>query len=62
MGTDNLSKVLGPNMLWKDAKEGSDPAMFLVEAGKLNDIIEILIENHEYFFQVVDHSNSSHDI
>jgi hypothetical protein len=50
MDASNLSKTVGPNMLWKLGK--GDNIEYLVNSSKINDIVKALIDDHDFYFPV----------
>jgi len=49
MDSGNLSKTVGPNLLWKAGK--TDSVEYLVNSSKINDLVQILIDESDYFFK-----------
>jgi hypothetical protein len=60
MDFGNLAKTVGPNLLWKIG--GTDPTAYLLDSNKINEIVQIMIENAEALFPVSFHeiSGKSH--
>jgi WD40 repeat protein len=50
MDSSNLSKTIGPNLLWKFLKNSGDSVEYLINSTKINDIINIMIENYREFW------------
>jgi hypothetical protein len=50
MDSGNLSKTVGPNLLWKDSK--GDSVEYLVKAGKVNHLVQLMIDESDYYFPV----------
>ncbi|PRP76222.1 RhoGAP domain-containing protein, partial [Planoprotostelium fungivorum] len=46
MDFGNLSKTVGPNLLWK-VGASNDPTAALLDSNKINDVVSIMIENAE---------------
>lgn len=53
MDSSNLSKTIGPNLLWKFLKNSGDSVEYLINSTKINDIINIMIENYREFWPVI---------
>lgn len=49
MDTGNISKTVGPNLLWR---EGGDSVEYLVHSSKINDLVKVLIDEHHTVFPV----------
>src|SRR5688572_21738570 len=51
MDSSNLSKTVGPNLLWREG--GGDSIDMLVNSAKINDLVKTLIDDYHFFFPVL---------
>jgi hypothetical protein len=56
MDSGNLSKTVGPNLLWKEGK--GDSVEYLVHSGKVNHIVQLMIDDFEHYFPYGQDENS----
>eukprot|EP01119_Soliformovum_irregulare_P007791 TRINITY_DN2027_c0_g1_i3.p1 TRINITY_DN2027_c0_g1~~TRINITY_DN2027_c0_g1_i3.p1 ORF type:complete len:564 (+),score=171.25 TRINITY_DN2027_c0_g1_i3:52-1743(+) len=48
MDSGNLSKTIGPNLLWKEG--GGDSIDYLVNSSKINDLVQYMVDNYRLLF------------
>jgi len=53
MDSGNLSKTVGPNLLWKEGK--GDSVEYLVNSGKINQLVQLMIDSYEFYFPNNEH-------
>jgi RhoGAP domain len=57
MPAANLAKVIGPNLLWKEEEETSDPMAYLMLSNKINDLCEQMFKGWEHIVPGADDPN-----